>query len=282
MSKIKVEGTVVELDGDEMTRIIWQFIKDKLIHPYLDVNLEYYDLGIEERDRTDDQVTIDSAQLVYSLQMENGYFSIGAGGSQAETEYSGGTTSENEAITGFLVRDWVASSWRTSVKYDRSMSDSATDLSLNLPPDFFFQPDTVRLRDLVVKDSLLITHNNQRVCDACDLGVYVEGAILESQISNDTTYEYRTGINLGFQLTSLQRLNFGYSWQGDADEDANVIDDQIHRFNTSWTRRIAENTTFGVEFRQSYLRSKLLRNDKDQFELRLVLSRGFSLTGARQ
>lgn len=64
MSKIKVEGTVVELDGDEMTRIIWQFIKDKLIHPYLDVNLEYYDLGIEHRDATDDQVTIDSANAI--------------------------------------------------------------------------------------------------------------------------------------------------------------------------------------------------------------------------
>jgi isocitrate dehydrogenase len=64
MAKIKVQGTVVELDGDEMTRIIWQFIKDKLVHPYLDVNLEYYDLGIEERDRTDDQVTVDSANAI--------------------------------------------------------------------------------------------------------------------------------------------------------------------------------------------------------------------------
>ena len=61
MKKIKVEGTVVEMDGDEMTRIIWQLIKDKLIHPYLDVNLEYYDLGVEHRDKTNDQVTIDSA-----------------------------------------------------------------------------------------------------------------------------------------------------------------------------------------------------------------------------
>jgi isocitrate dehydrogenase len=60
MNKIKVEGTVVELDGDEMTRIMWQFIKDSLILPYLDVNLEYYDLGMEHRDATDDQVTIDS------------------------------------------------------------------------------------------------------------------------------------------------------------------------------------------------------------------------------
>ncbi|MFE5289117.1 NADP-dependent isocitrate dehydrogenase [Nocardia sp. NPDC056611] len=64
MSKIKVEGTVVELDGDEMTRIIWQFIKDKLVNPYLDVNLEYYDLGIEARDKTDDQITIDAANAI--------------------------------------------------------------------------------------------------------------------------------------------------------------------------------------------------------------------------
>ncbi len=64
MSKIKVENPVVELDGDEMTRIIWQFIKDKLIHPYLDIDLHYYDLGVEERDRTDDQITIDSAEAI--------------------------------------------------------------------------------------------------------------------------------------------------------------------------------------------------------------------------
>ncbi len=64
MQKIKVTGTVVELDGDEMTRIIWQLIKDKLIHPYLDVNLEYYDLGVEARDKTNDQITIDAANAI--------------------------------------------------------------------------------------------------------------------------------------------------------------------------------------------------------------------------
>ena len=64
MSKIKVENPVVELDGDEMTRIIWDFIKKKLILPYLDVDLLYYDLGIEERDRTDDQITIDAAEKI--------------------------------------------------------------------------------------------------------------------------------------------------------------------------------------------------------------------------
>ena len=64
MSKIKVDNPVVELDGDEMTRIIWQFIKDKLIHPYLDIDLKYYDLGIEARDETDDQITIDAANAI--------------------------------------------------------------------------------------------------------------------------------------------------------------------------------------------------------------------------
>jgi len=64
MAKIKVANPVVELDGDEMTRIIWQFIKDELILPYLDVNLEYYDLSIENRDKTEDQVTIDSANAI--------------------------------------------------------------------------------------------------------------------------------------------------------------------------------------------------------------------------
>ena len=64
MAKIKVDNPVVELDGDEMTRIIWAFIKDKLILPYLDLDLRYYDLGIEERDRTDDQVTVDAAEAI--------------------------------------------------------------------------------------------------------------------------------------------------------------------------------------------------------------------------
>ncbi len=64
MAKIKVTNPVVELDGDEMTRIIWQYIKDKLIHPFLDVKLEYYDLGMEYRDKTNDQVTIDAANAI--------------------------------------------------------------------------------------------------------------------------------------------------------------------------------------------------------------------------
>ena len=62
MAKIKVANPVVEMDGDEMTRIIWQKIREKLILPYLDIDLKYYDLGIEARDRTNDQITIDSAE----------------------------------------------------------------------------------------------------------------------------------------------------------------------------------------------------------------------------
>ena len=64
MSKISVKNPVVELDGDEMTRIIWEFIKNKLILPYLNLGIEYYDLGMKSRDNTDDKITIDSAKAI--------------------------------------------------------------------------------------------------------------------------------------------------------------------------------------------------------------------------
>jgi isocitrate dehydrogenase len=64
MGKIKVANPVVELDGDEMTRIIWQWIRERLILPYLDIDLHYYDLGIEERDRTDDKITVEAANAI--------------------------------------------------------------------------------------------------------------------------------------------------------------------------------------------------------------------------
>jgi len=64
MAKIKVANPVVDIDGDEMTRIIWKMIKDKLIFPYLDIDIAYYDLGIEYRDKTDDKVTVEAAEAI--------------------------------------------------------------------------------------------------------------------------------------------------------------------------------------------------------------------------
>jgi hypothetical protein len=224
-------------------------------------------------------ITIDSAQLVYERLLENGSFSIGAGASKADTEFPDGTVTESDAGTGFLDRTWVASDWRTSVQYNRRLSDSATDLSLDFPEIFDFLPDTIRIRDLVVSDSVLVTHNTSRLCSACNLGVAAEAALLESQITGATTHEYSASVNLGIELTALQRLNFAYIWQGDAGEEAGTIVDQIHRFNTSWTRQLAEDTSFSVQLNQSYLRSRLARNDQEQFVLRLVLTKGFSLTG---
>ena len=67
MAKIKVKNPVVELDGDEMTRIMWNFIKKKLILPYLDIDIKYYDLGIKNRDKTSDKITIDSANAIKKM-----------------------------------------------------------------------------------------------------------------------------------------------------------------------------------------------------------------------
>ena len=68
--KIKVLNPIVELDGDEMTRIIWDFIKQKLIFPYVDLDIKYYDLGIESRDETNDQITIDAANAIKKYKVE--------------------------------------------------------------------------------------------------------------------------------------------------------------------------------------------------------------------
>src|SRR5213082_1495826 len=73
MAKIKVENPIVELDGDEMTRIIWSFIKDQLILPYLDVELKYFDLGIESRDASDDQITVDAANAIKEFGLRRMY-----------------------------------------------------------------------------------------------------------------------------------------------------------------------------------------------------------------
>jgi len=72
ITKIKVENPIVELDGDEMAHIIWQMIKEKLIHPYLDIDLKYYDLSMKNRDATNDQVTVDAANAIkkYKVQSE--------------------------------------------------------------------------------------------------------------------------------------------------------------------------------------------------------------------
>ena len=64
MSKIIIKNPIVEMDGDEMTRVIWEFIKDKLILPYIDIDIKYYDLGVQNRDSSEDQITIDSAEAV--------------------------------------------------------------------------------------------------------------------------------------------------------------------------------------------------------------------------
>ena len=79
MAKIKVANPVVELDGDEMTRIIWKYIKEKLVHPYLDIELLYYDLGMEYRDKTNDQITVDAAEMILMTGLRNAMEKLRAG-----------------------------------------------------------------------------------------------------------------------------------------------------------------------------------------------------------
>ena len=72
MEKIQMKTPLVEMDGDEMTRILWQYIKDELLTPFIDLNTEYYDLGLEYRDKTNDQVTVDAAEATKTLRLKSG------------------------------------------------------------------------------------------------------------------------------------------------------------------------------------------------------------------
>lgn len=225
--------------------------------------------------------TIDSAQLIYSRALDSGSFSIGGGVSESETEYPGGAVSSSDAVTGFIDRSWVTRHWETSVQYNRRLFDSTTELSLNLPEIFNFPEQTIRLKDTVISDSVRVLHSSSELCSGCSLDLMAEAAVLESQLTDSRSHEYRASIDFGFQLTSLQRLSFGYNWQGDAGEDSGTIIEQIHRFNTRWSRQLSEDTSVSVEFNQAYLRRQSGENDQDQFALRLRLTRGFSLMGER-
>ncbi|MGM0953182.1 MAG: hypothetical protein ACQEW7_09390 [Pseudomonadota bacterium] len=226
--------------------------------------------------------TIDNAELGYQRELENGSFSMAAGGSWSETEFPGQqATNESEAVTGHVSRTWATRDTSTNIRYNRRLSDSATDLSLNLPAELAFLPDTVRLRDLVVSDSLLVSHSTTRLCQICQVWLIAEGAVLQSELTDTKTHEYRTTMSLDVDLTRLHELRVAYSWQGDAGEDSGDLVQQTHRLDIALTRRLAENTRLGVELNQAWVRRDEQNRDQEQYGLRIFLTRDFSLLARR-
>ena len=224
------------------------------------------------------EVTIDAYQVGYRSIDEFGTFSIGGGVSEAETEFTSGPVTKSDGVTAYLTKDWVTMDWTTSFSYNRTLSDSAIDLVLNPEtPDGF--SSNVRLTEVVLSDRFDLRHTRRALCDVCDFSMQVSGEIRESQATGETTNQLGAGWDLGIQIANLQRLEFRYIWQAETEENASEIQEQVHRFNSRWVRQLAEFTSFSVEFNQAYLRSKRERPDEDEFELRLVLSHGFSLIG---
>ncbi len=227
--------------------------------------------------------TIDNAELGYQRELETGSFSMAAGASWSETEFPGQqVTNESDAVTGHVARNWVTPDTNTAVRYDRRLSDSATDLSLNLPVELSFLPDTVQLRDLVVSDSLLVSHSTSRLCQICRVSFMAEGAILESELYDTKTHEYRANMSLNVDLTRIHQLLVGYSWQGDAGEDSGNILQQTHRLDIAVTQRLAEDTRVGVELNQVWVRTNNQNQDEEQYGLRVFLTRDFNLMAKRE
>jgi len=230
-------------------------------------------------DEDDLDLTIDSAMLGYITELETGSFTVGAGFSKAEAEFPGGAVVDSDGVTGYLTRAWQTTDWTSSLSYRRTLSDSAIDQVANPAVVGGFLDEDVRLNELTITDSVDFQYTTRRLCDVCDGGMVLSGSIRESEYTGATTHEYLAGLNLGLQISGLQRLEFRYLWQGDAGSKSGTILEEIHRFDTRWSRLVGEETTFGVELNQSYLRSKLARNDEDEFVLRVVLTHGFSLVG---
>ena len=226
--------------------------------------------------------TIDNAELGYESALETGTFSMAAGASWSDTEFPGQqVTNESEALTGHLARTWVTPDTSSTIRYNRRLSDSTTDLSLNLPPELAFLPETVQLRDLVVSDSLLLSHTTARLCRICRFSVLAEGAMLESELSDAKTHEYRASMSLGMDVTRLHQLLVTYSWQADAGEDSGDVVQQTHRLNIAVTRRLSEDVRLGVELNQAWVRYEEPNQDQESYGLRVFLTRDFSLMARR-
>src|SRR5690606_1656376 len=121
-----------------------------------------------------------------------------------------------DAMTGHLNRTWIGLESSTSLEYNRRLSDSTTDLSLNLPPQFAFLPDTIELRELVVSDAVLVSHNTSKLCDVCSLGANAQVERLELELSGATTSKYGAVLNLSVDNTHRYQLTASYIWQADS------------------------------------------------------------------
>ncbi|HLV77561.1 MAG TPA: hypothetical protein VKY53_06525 [Marinobacter sp.] len=226
--------------------------------------------------------TIDTAQFTYERELEAGFFSMAAGQSWSESDYPGQTTRDSDAFTGYLTRVWIWPESQSSIEYHRELSDSTTDLSLNLPPILqLFFPETIELRELVISDELILSHSTRGLCTACNLSVLLRGERLESELSGLETYNYGAAANLGVELTNLHRLYVAYSWQGDSDVETRAIRQQRHQLILGVSRQLAEDIRTGVEFRQAWVLRKAEDSDEQQYAVRLYVAKDFSLTSVR-
>jgi len=226
--------------------------------------------------------TIDTAELGYARGLETGTFKVSVGGSWSETEFPDQrSTQDSDAMTGYIERIWLAPDSSTTVRYNRELSDSATELSLNLPPELAFLPDSVLLRDLVVRDSLLLAHSTDRLCGVCTFSVLAEGARLESQLNDATTHEYRTSVRLAMDLDRLHQLLVSWNWQADAGEDSSDLTAHTHILDIALSRRLTENVRFGGGLNLGWVRDDIEDRDQEDYGLRVFLTRDFNLMARR-
>lgn len=204
---------------------------------------------------------LDNVEAGFDSRLENGSFSIRAGGSQIRQ----GDT-EDEAVTGSAVRTWNSEWSSTSVAYQRQLTSTALELtggSLGIP---FAEDETFRLEGNQLRQTVSISHSNTLVCDVCRLRLRASAEEKDFIDSDEMEWNYRAGVGMGFDITNLTTMNVDYLWQADAFEERSQIDDQIHRVFVGVTRDLTERASVGVSATQSITRGI---NDQERFVARL-------------
>lgn len=225
-----------------------------------------------------DDTVLDTVILGYARELETGLFAIGVGGSRADAEYADGTANESDAAVGYMSRSWATSETFAQIRVERSLTSTALDLAIEFPEVDEFPEESIRINELSLEDTLELRYLTLQLCHACDLGFLLSGTIRESQRTGETTHEFRSNVNLGVQVTPYQRVFLAYTWAADADEDADVLFNQVHRFDVGVRQLLAEQTFITVEGRYSFTESRRDIRDRDQFLVRLSLTHAVGIT----
>lgn len=222
-----------------------------------------------EDEEDTDEVVLDSASAGVQSQLHNGTFYLSAGVSRAESD-----SFENDAVIGSVARTWDTTLTSTRLGYDRTQSTNILDQSFDFViPELGIEDEfSIRYQGVTLRDEVSLTHNTRRLCDFCTINLLAQAAREEEVATEVETWEYQLGAGVGFTLTDVKSLDFDYIWQADAFGDRGTIDDELHRFVTTYRHRLSALASWGASF-EAAMTDGL--SDEERYRARVFITLGW-------